>query len=123
VVRGVGGRQHLRLVDVVDFERLQDLRLDEVADARLGHDRDRHGFLDLADLVGVGHARDAAFLADVRGHALERHDGAGARVLGDAGLIRVGDVHDHPALEHLGEPALDAHRADLSHAAIVALGR
>ena len=28
------------LVDVVDLERLEDLRLDEVADARLGHDRD-----------------------------------------------------------------------------------
>src|SRR5205814_1358739 len=39
----VGRRQHLRLVDVVDGERLEDLRLDEVADARLRHDRDRHG--------------------------------------------------------------------------------
>ena len=30
-----------RLVDEVDLERLQDLGLDEVADAALGHDRDR----------------------------------------------------------------------------------
>jgi hypothetical protein len=36
----VGRRQHLGLVDVVDLERLEHLRLDEVADARLGHDRD-----------------------------------------------------------------------------------
>ena len=40
VVGLVGRRQHLGLVDVVDAERLEDLRLDEVADAGLGHDRD-----------------------------------------------------------------------------------
>ena len=34
-------------------------------------------------IVGVGHARDAAFLADVRRHALERHHRARARLLGD----------------------------------------
>ena len=34
------GREHLGLVDVVDAERLQHLRLDEVADAALRHDRD-----------------------------------------------------------------------------------
>ena len=38
VVRLVGRREHLGLVDVVDVERLKHLRLGEVADARLGHD-------------------------------------------------------------------------------------
>ena len=47
----VGRRQHLGLVDVVDGERLEDLRLDEVADARLGHHRDGHRLLDLPDLA------------------------------------------------------------------------
>jgi hypothetical protein len=42
VVHVVGRRQHLGLVDVVDAELLQHLRLDEVADAGLRHDRDRH---------------------------------------------------------------------------------
>ena len=32
--------------------------------------------------------------ADVGGHALERHHGAGAGVLGDPRLLGVGDVHD-----------------------------
>ena len=41
VVRLVGGGQDLGLVDVVDAERLEHLGLDEVADAGLGHDRDR----------------------------------------------------------------------------------
>ena len=41
VVLVVGRGQHFGLVDVVRAERLQHLRLDEVADARLRHDRDR----------------------------------------------------------------------------------
>jgi hypothetical protein len=45
-LRLVGWREHLGLVDVVDPERLEHLRLDEVADPRLGHDRDRHGLDD-----------------------------------------------------------------------------
>ena len=42
------------------------------------------------------------------GHALERHDGDGAGVLGDLRLLGVDDVHDDAALEHLGEADLDA---------------
>ena len=40
------------------------------------------------DQVGVAHARDAALGADVGGHALERHDGDGAGVLGDLAPAR-----------------------------------
>ena len=46
VVRLVGRGEHLALVDVVDAERLEDLRLGEVPDAGLGHDRDGHRRLD-----------------------------------------------------------------------------
>ena len=53
--------------------------------------------------------------ADVGGHALERHDGAGAGVFGDLGLLGVGDVHDDAALEHVGETALYTHRPDVAH--------
>ena len=115
VVLEVGRRQHLGLVDVVDLERLQDLRLGEVADAALGHHRDRDRLLDALDHVGVGHARDAAVAADVGRDALERHHGAGAGLLGDLRLLGVDDVHDHAALEHLGEAALDPHRPQLVH--------
>ena len=115
VVLEVGGRQHLGLVDVVDLERLEDLRLDEVPDPALRHHRDRHRLLDLRDLLRVGHARDAAVAPDVGRDALERHHRARACVLGDLRLLGVDDVHDHPALEHLGEAALDAHRADVGH--------
>src|SRR6185312_9719433 len=65
VVRLVGRGEDLGLVDVVDLERLQHLRLGEVADARLRHHGDGDGGLDLVDLRGVRHAGHAAVRADV----------------------------------------------------------
>ena len=105
-LRSSAGVEDLGLVDVVDAERLEDLGLDEVADARLGHDRDGHGVHDPDDHLGIGHAGDAAGLADVGRDALERHHGDGAGILGDLGLIGGDDVHDDAALEHLGETLL-----------------
>ena len=58
--------------------------------------------------LGLGHAGDAAFGADLRGHALEGHDGDGASLLGDGGLLGVGDVHNDAAFEHFGEAGLEA---------------
>ena len=116
VVGLVGRRQDLGLVDVVDLERLQDLRLGEVADARLRHHRDRHRLLDLLDHRRVAHPRDAAVAADVGGHALERHHGDRAGLLGQPRLVGRDHVHDHAALEHLGKPTLDPECARLSHA-------
>ncbi len=108
VVGVVRGGQHLGLVDVVHTEALQDLRLDEVTDAGLGHDRDGDGLDDALHHVRVAHPRDATLRADVGRDALESHHGDGAGVLGDLGLLDVDDVHDDAALEHLGHTALDA---------------
>ncbi len=58
------------------------------------------------DHVGVAHAGDAAVAADVGRHPLERHHRAGAGVLGDLGVLGRDHIHDHPALEHLGQPPL-----------------
>ena len=52
VVRLVGGGEDLGLVDVVDLEGLEHLRLGEVPDAGLGHDRDGHRLLDALDHAG-----------------------------------------------------------------------
>jgi len=65
---------------------LQDLTLDEVADARFGHDGDGDGGHYFGDELGVGHADDAALGADVGGDALEGHYGGGAGFFGDACL-------------------------------------
>src|SRR5829696_1129657 len=107
VVLLVGRGEYLGFVDVVDFKGFQDLGLHEVADARLRHNGDGDRLLDLHDLLRVAHPRDPAVGPYVRGHTLEGHDGHGPRLLGDPGLLGVDDVHDDPALEHLGHPALD----------------
>ena len=102
----VGRGQDLGLVDVVDLERLQHLRLGEVADPGLRHDRDRHRLLDPLDHRRVGHARHAAVAADVGGHALERHHRAGAGVLGDPRLLGVTTSMITPPLSISARPVL-----------------
>jgi len=53
VVLLVSQGQHLALVHVVDLQRLQHLRLDEVANAALSHDRDADCSLNRADHIRV----------------------------------------------------------------------
>ena len=115
VIRLVGRSQDLGLVDVVDLQRLQHLRLGEVADARLRHHRDRHRLLNLLDHPRARHPRDAAGGADVGRDALQRHHRDGPRFLGDPRLLGGGHVHDHAALEHLGEAALDPECRPFGH--------
>jgi len=87
---------------------LQDLGLGEMADADLGHHRNGDHVLDLPDHVRLGHACDAAHLPDVGGDALQGHDGHRTGLLGDLGLLGIGDVHDDAALEHFGQTHLVA---------------
>ena len=108
VVHVVGGRQNLRLVDVVHLERLEHLSLDEVPDPGLGHDGNRDGADDAVDEVGVAHASHPTLRPDVGRYPLEGHHGHRARILGDLRLVGVDDVHDDAAFEHLGESTLDA---------------
>ena len=90
-------------VDVVDFNRFQNLRLDEVSDTALGHDRDGDGLLDAANHLRIAHARDPAGRTDICRDAFERHDGSRASVLCNLCLLRGCDVHDDAALQHLRE--------------------
>ena len=107
VVLLIRGREHFGLVDVVDAEGLQDLSLDKMADPALGHHRDGDGLHDRLDQGWIGHSGDAALSADVGRNPLERHHRTRARVLRQPGVLGRDDVHDHAALEHLGEPRLD----------------
>jgi hypothetical protein len=77
-----------------------------MTDPALGHDRDADRVLDLVDELRIAHPRHAAELADVGGHALERHDRYRPRLLGDARLVGGDDVHDHAAGEHSGQADL-----------------
>jgi len=113
VVRLVGGCEHLGLVDVIHAKRLEDLRFGEVADAGLGHDRDRHRGLDALDHLRIAHAGDATITANVGRYPLEGHDGRRTRVFGDLGLVGRDHIHDHAALEHLREAPLHSERPGL----------
>ena len=107
VVHIIGGRKHLRLVDVVDVNRLKNLSFDEMANAALRHNRDAYGLLNALDHFRVAHARHAASCANVCRNALQGHNGTRAGFLGDVRLLGRGDVHDDAALEHLGEVAVE----------------
>src|SRR5204862_431921 len=81
----------------VDAERLENLRLDEMPDARVGHDRNGHGLLVLLDLFHARHERHAAVAAAVPGRAPHRPDGCRARAVGNLRLLRMDDVQDGAA--------------------------
>jgi hypothetical protein len=82
----IGWGEDFAFVNIVDPDRLQDLALDKVPNASLGHDRDRHRALNFFDHRWVRHTSHAAVAADIGRDALERHDGAGACFFGDASL-------------------------------------
>ena len=52
----------------------------------------------------------AAVTTDVGGNTLQRHHRGGPGVLGDLGLLRRDHIHDHTALEHLGQTGLNGER-------------
>ena len=106
VMRLVCRRQHFTLVDVIHTELLENLGLGEMADAALRHHRNGNGSHDFANLFRRSHTRNPAFGADLRGHALERHDGDSSGVLGDDRLLRIRHVHNYAAFEHFGEAGL-----------------
>ena len=84
-----------------------------MSDPGFGHDRNTDCGDDAVDQIRITHPRHATLGADVRGHAFQRHYRHRTGSLGDARLLRVDDVHDHAALEHLGHPALDSRGSDL----------
>ena len=102
----VGGRQHLALVDVVYLYRLENPRFGDVAYAALCHHWYRHGILYRPYHRRVAHAADATYRPYVRRDALESHHRACARRLRYLRLLGRGHIHYHPALEHLGEIAV-----------------
>ena len=106
MIHVIRGRKHFAFIDIVNLNGLEELRLDKVSDAALGHDRNRDSFLDAADHGGIRHARDTARGADIRGNSFQRHDGTGSGVLSDLRLLGGCNVHDNAALEHLGKLAV-----------------
>ena len=108
VVLFVGGSEHFGLVDVVDADLLQDLRLGEVSDAALGHHGDRNRAMICLMSLGLAMREtppSARMMAGTRSSAMTA---TGAGLFGDFGLRDAHDVHDDSALEHFGEADLEA---------------
>ena len=101
---------------IVHADRFEDLRLDKVADAHLGHDRDADRGHDLLDQAGVRHAGHTAGDANVGRDAFQGHDGDRAGLFRDDRVLRGDHIHDHAALKHLGQAALDGYIADFTSA-------
>mmetsp|Transcript_10701 Transcript_10701/g.16285 ORF Transcript_10701/g.16285 Transcript_10701/m.16285 type:complete len:205 (-) Transcript_10701:32-646(-) len=103
----IGHGEHLTLINIINFARLQNLCFDKVSDTSLGHDGDGDGVFDFEDHVGVGHACDSAVATDVGGDAFEGHDGDCSGCFGDLGLFDVHYIHNYTTLEHLRQSLLD----------------
>ena len=103
MVNVVGGREHLRFVDVVDLDSFEYLRLSEMTYTALRHYGDRYRLLYALYHLRVAHAGNAACRANVGWYTLKRHNCARACRFGYLCLLGGGNVHDNAALQHLGE--------------------
>jgi GntR family transcriptional regulator len=112
VVFFIGRCKHFRFVDVIHAERLEDLSLDEMADAAFCHDWNRDGIHNFFDEGRVAHAGYATMGTDISWHSFERHDRHCSGLLGDARVLGCDDIHDDAALEHLCEPLFYLERTD-----------
>src|SRR5713101_6125724 len=93
-----------------------------------GTDRIKRGLAEMLKggvIMDVTSAEQAAIAEEagaVAVMALERHDGDGAGLLCNGGLLGRGDVHDDTPLQHLGKAALDPVSSVLDHAGHSSVG-
>src|SRR5262249_28000141 len=109
----ISRRQHLRLVDAIHANGLQDLSFNKVTDTALGHDRNSDGLFNRNKSLWTAQARHATMNTNVGRHALQGHNRASSRLFGDARLLGIHNITDNSALEHLGEDPFDLYRSCL----------
>ena len=108
VIDIVSGGKHLTLVDVVDVDSLQDLSLGNVSDTTFSHHGDAYSSLNAFDHLRIAHTSHTACGTDICRNALQSHNGTGTGLFGDLCLLRGCYVHDHAALEHLCQVAVQS---------------
>ena len=77
-----------------------------MSDAAFGHNWDGDSLLDAANHLRVAHTRHTTSGTDISGDALQGHHGTGSGSLGDTSLFGCCHVHNHTALEHLCQVAV-----------------
>ena len=116
------GRENLGLVDVVDIDCLQNLRLGEVSDAAFCHDGNTHRLLDTTDHRRIAHARHTTSGSDVSRNPLKCHYRTRTSLFRDARLFRRCHIHDYAAFEHLRELSIKNLTLCLIKGAIYVIG-
>src|SRR5258708_18175884 len=76
----IGRRQDFALVDVVDANSFQDLRLDKMTDAAFCHHRNADRFHNALDHAWIAHTGYAPLHPNISGDSLKGHDGASTHV-------------------------------------------
>ena len=102
----IGRRKHLALIDIVNLYGLQNLRFGKMSDTAFGHDRDGDRLLNTANHLRVAHARHASRSPYVGGDSFQSHYRTGTCRLGNACLLRGSHIHNHAALQHLCQLAV-----------------
>ena len=108
MVTVVSWGENFGLIDVVDTDSFQHLGFHEVTNTSFRHHGDGDGFLNALDHVRIGHTSNATLCTNVGRNALEGHNGNRTGIFGNTSLLRVYNVHNDAALDHLGHAALDA---------------
>ena len=103
VVNIIGGGQHFRLIDVVDFDGFQKLRLYKMPDSALRHNRNTDRFLNALDHLRIAHSGYTAGCTNICRNPLQRHYRTRTRFLCNLCLFRCCNVHDDSALQHLSQ--------------------
>ena len=106
VVDVVGRAQHFALVDVVNLDGLQYLCLSNMSDTALRHHGDAHRLLYATNHLGVTHPADSTCSTDVSRNPFQCHHGTCSRFFSDTCLFGSGHVHNHAALQHLCQLAV-----------------
>ena len=90
--------ENLRLINVINLNRLKDLRFGKVADTAFRHNGNRHSFLYPFNHFGIAHTGYAACRTDIRRDSFQSHNSTGTRRFCNLGLFRGGNVHNNAAL-------------------------
>ena len=101
VIDVISWAEHLRFVNVVHTQVLQNLRFHGVANPGLRHDRNVNSIQDSLDQIRIGHAGHATLRADICWDALERHHSRCACIFSNLRLLRRDHIHNHAADEFL----------------------
>ena len=98
MVNVISRRKYLALVDIINFQRFQNLCFYKMTDAHLCHNRNGNSVLNFLNQLRVAHACYTACCTDIGRNLLQRHNSAGTCCLCDTRLLRCRNIHNYATL-------------------------